>query len=383
MSYVFRLWSIILFSLVLIRPIFAQEGYWKISQLSISNVLEPVINNSGELVWFLNLDGGIFSSVRGKLADSGVYPHLANSGEVVYADWFGGPGWDLVSTTRGRLTYGNIIDVNTSRFDVNASGEVVYVLSDTNNNKQIFSTVRGQVTFDPADHVNPCINDSGEIAWNQYTNGGTAVVSSTRGVFFGNYPGLLDLNNVGDFCFDGNLEGPPGNYSYPHIFSSKHGVIINDTNQFQWGGGINDAGDIVWYAPVEPGSPTWYVYEAEWIQVDTTAPVIKRITANPNVLWPPNGRMVPVKLTVRATDNMDPAPVCQITQVLCNESQTSAAPDWVITGPLSVNLRAVRDGAHAGRVYTIVVQCTDESGNQSSTSVKVVVPRRVGSMRFH
>jgi hypothetical protein len=239
------------------------------------------------------------------------------------------------------------------------------------------------VTFDRNDHVNPCINDSGEIAWNQYTNGGTAVVSSTRGVFFGNYPLLLDLNNAGDFCFDGNLEGPPGNYSFPHIFSSKHGVLINDTNQYQWGGGLNDAGTIVWYAPVEPGSSTWYVYEAQWVQLDTTAPVIKKITANPNLLWPPNGRMIPVNLKVKATDNMDSAPVCQITQVICNEPQTSSTPDWVITGPLSVNLRAVRDPHHTGRIYTIVVQCTDKSGNTSTASVKVVVPRKYGGLWSH
>jgi hypothetical protein len=365
-----------------IAPLLAQEGYWKISQLSISNAYAPVINNSGEIVWFLNSDGGIFSSVRGKLADSGIFPHLANSGEVVYAGWFGGPAWDLVSTTRGRLTEGGIIDVNISGFDVNASGEVVYVLPDENHFKQVYSTARGQVTFDAADHVNPCINDSGEIAWNQYTNGGTAIVSSTRGVFFGNYPGLLDLNNLGDFCFDGNLEGPPGNFSYPHLFSSKHGVIIDDTNQFQWGGGLNDAGVIVWYAPVEPGSPTWYLYEAEWVQLDTTPPQIKRLAASPNVLWPPNGRMVSVKLNGSATDNIDPAPSWRITQVLCNEPQTHSTPDWVVTGPLSVNLKATRDAMHAGRVYTIVAECSDKSGNTSTASVKVIVPRAYGWARF-
>jgi phage gp45-like len=364
-------------------PLFAQEGYWKISQLSISNVYEPVINNNGEIVWYLNSGGGIFSSVRGKLSDSGIFPHLANSGEVVYADWLGGLGWDLVSTTQGRLTYGGIIDVNASGFDVNAKGEVVYVVPDINENNQIYSTIRGQVTFDAADHVNPCINDSGEIAWNQYTNGGSAVFSSTRGVFPGNYPWLLDLNNAGEFCFSGYLEGPPGNYSYPHLFSSAHGVVINDTNQFQWGGSLNDAGVFVWYAPEIPGGSTWYVYQAVWVKLDTTPPQIKRLLAGPNVLWPPNGRMISVKLNARAIDNIDPAPSIRITQVLCNEPQTHSTPDWVITGPLSVTLRAVRDATHAGRVYTIVVLCSDKSGNTSTASVKVVVPRRYLRGRFY
>ena len=60
----------------------AQEGHWEITQLAITNVLHPSINNSGEIVWALNSGGGVFSSTRGKLADSGLTPHLANSGEV-------------------------------------------------------------------------------------------------------------------------------------------------------------------------------------------------------------------------------------------------------------------------------------------------------------
>ena len=382
MLYLRRLWSAAVLCLISITPVFAQDGYWNITQLSVSNAMEPVINNSGEIVWCLNSDGGVFSSTRGKLADSGLYPHLANSGEVVYAGWFGGPAWDLVSTTRGRLTFGSVIDVNGSTFDVNASGEFVYASPDTNNFKQVYSSTRGQITFGAANHVNPCINDSGEIAWNQYTNGGTAIVSSTRGVFLGNYPWLLDMNNSGDFCFTGNLEGPPGNYSFPHIFSSKHGVLINDTNEFQWDGGINDAGVIVWNAPVEPGSPTWYLYKAEWVSLDTVAPKIKRVVATPSILWPPNGQMIPVKLKVRALDDKDPAPVCEITQVTCNEPPSSQGSDWVITGPLGVNLRAIRSHSHPGRIYTITVKCSDASDNVSYATVKVVVPRIFGKVWF-
>src|SRR5258708_22152606 len=179
--------------LLFATPVLAQDGHWQITQLPIQDALHPVINNSGEIVWALNSDQGIFSSVRGKLADSGLYPHLANSGEVVYAGWFGGPAWDLVSTTRGRLTYGSIIDINFSDFDVNANGEVVYLTKDTNNFAQVYSTVRNQITFDNANHYNPCINDTGEIAWNQYVEGiGTTVISTTRGTSIGNYPFLRD-----------------------------------------------------------------------------------------------------------------------------------------------------------------------------------------------
>lgn len=344
----------------------AQNGYYDVTQLPIANVTEPSINNSGEIVWAVNGDGGIFSSVRGKLADSGIFPHLANSGEVVYAAWFGGPAWDLVSTTRGRLTYGGIIDVNRSTFDVNAPGEAVYAAMDTNDFLQIFSTVRGQITFDAGIHLNPCINDFGEIIWSQYTGGPVELVSSTRGVLPGLYPGPLALNNLDEFCYSGDLEGPPGYYSFPHIFSSVHGVVINDTNQFQWNGSINDAGTIVWEAPDSPGSSTWHLHEAKWVSLDTNPPVITRITATPDRLWPPNNRMVPVTLTVEATDDYDPAPVSRIIRVTANGRQNQS--DWEITGPLTVDLRA-----RPNRAYTIVVECRDASGNISSKSTTVRV----------
>ena len=50
------------------------------------------------------------------------------------------------------------------------------------------------------------------------------------------------------------------------------------------------------------------------------------------------------------------------------------APDWVITGNLTVDLRAERSGTGSGRVYTITVRCTDASGNSSTKTVTVTVP---------
>ena len=49
-------------------------------------------------------------------------------------------------------------------------------------------------------------------------------------------------------------------------------------------------------------------------------------------------------------------------------------PDWQITGPLSLNLKAERFGRKGGRTYTIVVECEDRDGNIALASVDVVVP---------
>jgi hypothetical protein len=352
----------------------AQEGHWQITQLPITNGFHPSINNQGEIVWNTGT-ASVMSSTRGTLSEIGIYPHLANNGEVVYADWFGGPNWDLVSTTRGRLTDNSNIDVNFSDFDLNASGEVVYVVKDTNNFAQVFSTVRNQLTFEPMDHFNPCINDLGEIIWTQYQEGvGAVIVSSVRGVISGLIPLLLDFNRAGEFCYSANIESPPGFYSFPHIASSAHGLIIDDPNQMQWGGSINDAGTIVWSAPSEPGSSTWYIYQAKWVASDTTPPQILNLTANPNILWPANHRLVPVKLTVNATDDSGGALKFRISKVSSNERVTGSAPDWQLTGALSLNLRAERSAKGKGRVYTVTVECQDPSGNVSSAAVQVRVP---------
>jgi hypothetical protein len=106
---------------------------------------------------------------------------------------------------------------------------------------------------------------------------------------------------------------------------------------------------------------------------DTTAPTINSVTATPNVLGPPNHGLMPISISVSAIDNCDPAPVSKIISVTCNE--TSAPGDIQITGNLTLNLAATRNPAGNGRVYTITVGCTDASGNRSTATVTVSVPK--------
>ncbi len=112
---------------------------------------------------------------------------------------------------------------------------------------------------------------------------------------------------------------------------------------------------------------------------DVEPPVISSINANPNQLWPPNHKMVPVTVAVDVSDNCNAAPVCKITSVSSDEPENGlgdgdTAPDWEITGNLTAKLRAERSGKGDGRQYTLAVECTDSSGNSSSGSVNVTVP---------
>jgi len=112
--------------------------------------------------------------------------------------------------------------------------------------------------------------------------------------------------------------------------------------------------------------------------VDAEAPLIIGVVASPDVLWPPNGRLVPVTLSVNVTDNCGGSITAQIVSVTSSEPVTggsdTTSPDYIITDSLSVALRAERLESGPGRVYTISVKCTDASGNASTKSVTVTVP---------
>jgi hypothetical protein len=56
------------------------------------------------------------------------------------------------------------------------------------------------------------------------------------------------------------------------------------------------------------------------------------------------------------------------------------SPDWVITGPFSVNLRAERAGSQ-DRVYTITYSATDLYGNVSTATITVVVSQGSTSVK--
>ena len=111
---------------------------------------------------------------------------------------------------------------------------------------------------------------------------------------------------------------------------------------------------------------------------DTTPPTITKLISTPNVLWPPNRKMVSVRLTVEATDNCG-VTECKIIQIRSSEREGWKDPrkadrDWEVTGNLTLLLRAERSGEDRGRTYTITVQCRDASGNTSSKDVVVTVP---------
>ena len=110
---------------------------------------------------------------------------------------------------------------------------------------------------------------------------------------------------------------------------------------------------------------------------DAAAPIITSVIATPATLWPPNRQLVLVEVDVTVTDNDDPAPVCQVVSVGDNapaaDPVAAAEPDAVLSGSLTVLLRADPSGAKPVRAYTVTVQCADKSNHSSTESVYVPV----------
>jgi hypothetical protein len=114
--------------------------------------------------------------------------------------------------------------------------------------------------------------------------------------------------------------------------------------------------------------------------IDNIAPTIGTATATPDLLLQANHQMVPITVSVVASDNCDPTVPCRITSVSSNEpveglGDGDTSPDWVITGNLTLDVRAERSGRGNGRVYTITIECKDSSENSATKTVTVNVPR--------
>jgi uncharacterized repeat protein (TIGR03803 family) len=109
--------------------------------------------------------------------------------------------------------------------------------------------------------------------------------------------------------------------------------------------------------------------------MDTTPPTINDVAVTPNVLWPPNGKMVEVTVNYTAAD--DCGTVSNALFVTSNEAPNGngTAPAWVIEDDHHVQLRSERPGRGTGRVYTITVISTDNAGNSSTKAVTVLVPK--------
>ena len=98
------------------------------------------------------------------------------------------------------------------------------------------------------------------------------------------------------------------------------------------------------------------------------------------LLWPPNHKMVQVA-AISATGGASPLAAFNVV-VTSSEAAWPGESDISVTGsgtaPRIVSLRAERDGAGAGRTYTISANAADMAGNSASASATCRVPHDEG-----
>jgi outer membrane protein assembly factor BamB len=124
---------------------------------------------------------------------------------------------------------------------------------------------------------------------------------------------------------------------------------------------------------------------------DVTPPTIY-VTVDPDVLWPPNHKMLNISATIEVTDDKDPNPDVMLLSITSNEPDDApGGGDGKTTNDIQnanyeaddreFKLRAERAGNGSGRIYTITYQATDESDNSATTSVTVTVPPNMGNSK--
>ena len=115
---------------------------------------------------------------------------------------------------------------------------------------------------------------------------------------------------------------------------------------------------------------------------DVEPPVIHDLTLDPRIIWAPNHKMKNVSVDYTTTDNC-PGPItCQLTvtsdEPVNGTGDGNSSPDWVLVNDHLVKVRAERSGTGDGRVYSIIVACTDAHGNTGKDTATVLVPHNRG-----
>ena len=119
---------------------------------------------------------------------------------------------------------------------------------------------------------------------------------------------------------------------------------------------------------------------------DTTPPEFS-LAVEPNILWPPNGKMVEVRPEWEVSDNCDEEVEVSLVSVTSSEDDDSrgdghTSKDIRIGDDGSIYLRAERSGKGTGRVYTLTYEAVDDSGNVAEASATVTVPHSRGPRRL-
>jgi hypothetical protein len=124
------------------------------------------------------------------------------------------------------------------------------------------------------------------------------------------------------------------------------------------------------------------------VRIERSAPAVT-CSADPGVLWPPNHQLVAVNVAVHVDDGGGGAAGFTLTSVTSNEPDDARGGGdgntvddiqgfELGTADTAGFLRAERDGAGSGRVYTLTYVVRDQAGNERTCAAIVNVPHDRG-----
>ena len=133
---------------------------------------------------------------------------------------------------------------------------------------------------------------------------------------------------------------------------------------------------------VDDGSET--ATDTTDVTVQDTTPPVLTVVLSPAVLSPPNHKLMTITATVTVSDVCDSSPAVVLQSITSSEADNGLG-DGDVPGDIqdaafgtfdsSFQLRAERSGSGSGRTYTVTYAATDASGNVTTVSTTVFVPK--------
>lgn len=123
------------------------------------------------------------------------------------------------------------------------------------------------------------------------------------------------------------------------------------------------------YQPALAGSSDFFITRLR----AGRAPDCSAATASPAVIWPPNGKMVPLSIAGVIDPGGEPVAIT-ITGIRQDEPWTGKTPDASGAGTPTAQVRASRAAGGDGRVYHLAFEATNPQGASCTGLVAVCVP---------
>lgn len=303
-----------------------------------------------EVVYLLSRTGVMLKNLNVKNADySGIYISHSNNNTL--------SGNTISNNYLGIMLYfsnSNTITGNTAEYNAVGGIHTMYSTNNTFTGNTVSNNHLAGFYFD---------NSSNNTLTDNIVVGNTGVyggICLDRGSSNNSLVGNIVLNNTFGFVIFGGYSP-----AYNNAF-----VANTACNNTTWDFFVESPATVIESDNICDKECPYYPSQIKCIPCSVALPTVT-VTATPNILWPPNHKMVDVRIDGSATDGMSGVASVVI-------SVTDEYGIYNMTVPIfgsTIQLEAWREGTDKnGRVYTITVVATDNAGRYSTATTQVIVP---------